>query len=375
MKLQHFYQSTAKYIAVVMIVLIALAAMPALPAMAAACTFTSNVTSGNWGTSGSWTRTGSSCDSSYPGSGTSGDIVVIASRDIITLNVSPTYSIASLTINNTSAPNGVTISGTYGLTVSGAITMNTPSSGGTTTLDVGAGTLNAASVSIPGSSSSSRDDTLSISTGTVNVSGDITFSGTAAQANLTFTGAGTLNIGGTLGSGGTFTRSTGTVNFNGSGAQTIPAYSYYNLTSSSTGGRTLASSGTIGVYGTFTPGSNAYTVTGSTVNFSSSSAQTIPAFNFNNLTSSSSGARTLASSGTVGVAGTFTPGSNSYTITGSTVEFNGSGTQTIPAFNFNNLTSSGAGGTDAGLQQHDRCGWHLYSRHECVHHHGQYGEL
>ena len=133
------------------------------------------------------------------------------------------------------------------------------------------------------------------------------------------------------------------MNFNGSGAQTIPAFGYNNLTSSSTGARTLASSGTVGVAGTFTPGTNAYTVTGSTVDFNGAGAQTIPAFAYNNLTSSSTGARTLASSGTVGVAGTFTPGTNAYTVTGSTVDFNSAGAQTIPAFGYNNLTSSSTG--------------------------------
>ena len=80
-----------------------------------------------------------------------------------------------------------------------------------------------------------------------------------------------------------------------------------------------------------------FTQTGATVNFAGSSSQNIPALNYNNLTSSSSGARVLASSGTIGIAGTFTPGTNSYTVTGSTVDFNGSGTQTIPAFNYYNL--------------------------------------
>src|SRR4029079_2013458 len=104
-----------------------------------------------------------------------------------------------------------------------------------------------------------------------------------------------------------------TVDFNGSGAETIPAFNYNNLTSSSTGARTL--SGTIGVAGAFTPGaSNSYTTTGSTVNFNGSSAQTIPAFSYFNLTSSSTGTRTLASSGAIGVAGAFTPGTNVYTV-------------------------------------------------------------
>lgn len=60
-----------------------------------------------------------------------------------------------------------------------------------------------------------------------------------------------------------------------------------------------------------------------------------------------SGARTLAPSGTIGIAGTFTPGPSSYTVTGSTVDFNNSsGSQTIPAFTFNNLSLSNTSGTD-----------------------------
>src|SRR5204862_469872 len=134
-----------------------------------------------------------------------------------------------------------------------------------------------------------------------------------------------------------------TIDFNGAGLQTIPAFAYNNLTSSNTGARTLAGSGTVGVAGTFTPGTNTYTITGSTVEFNGSGPQTIPAFNYNNLTSSNTGARTLAASGTIGVAGTFTPGTNAYTITGSTVNFNGAGPQTINAFAYNNLTSSSTG--------------------------------
>jgi len=141
----------------------------------------------------------------------------------------------------------------------------------------------------------------------------------------------------------TYATTGNTVNFNGTVAETIPAFDYNNLTSSSTGGRTLASSGTVGVAGTFTPGANAYAITGSTIDFNGTGSQTIPAFDFNNLRSSSTGDRTLASSGTIGVAGVFTPGSNAYTITGSTVDFNGGGSQTISAFDYNNLTSSSTG--------------------------------
>ncbi|HLA10003.1 MAG TPA: hypothetical protein VJ023_05250 [Pyrinomonadaceae bacterium] len=160
----------------------------------------------------------------------------------------------------------------------------------------------------------------------------------------TLANAGTIGIAAVFTPGGnTYTITGSTINFNGAGAQSIPAFNYNNLTSSNVGGRTLPNGGTVGIAGVFTPGTNAYTITGSTINFNGSGVQTIPAFNYNNLTSSSTGARTLANSGTIGIAEIFTPGTNVYTITGSTINFNGSGAQTIPAFNFNNLTSSSTG--------------------------------
>ncbi len=137
-----------------------------------------------------------------------------------------------------------------------------------------------------------------------------------------------------------------TVEYHGSSAQTIGAQSYGNLTSSFTGARTLATNAPIYIAGTFSPGANSYTVNNSTVNFDGAGAQTIPTFNFHHLTSSSSGTRTLAS-GTVGVAGTFTPGANSYTVSGSTVSFNGAA-QTIPAFTYHNLTTTGSGAKTLG---------------------------
>lgn len=73
----------------------------------------------------------------------------------------------------------------------------------------------------------------------------MTFSGTAAQAKLTFTGSGNLNIGGSISTGGTFTASTGTVNYNNLGAQTVNSYAYYNLTLSGSGDKTLAAATTI----------------------------------------------------------------------------------------------------------------------------------
>jgi hypothetical protein len=57
---------------------------------------------------------------------------------------------------------------------------------------------------------------------------------------LTFNGDGTINIGGNLGTAGTFTAGTGTVNFNSSGAQAIApfAYTFNNLILSGSGEKT-----------------------------------------------------------------------------------------------------------------------------------------
>mgnify|MGYP001571542936 FL=1 len=195
----------------------------------------------------------------------------------------------------------------------------------------------------------------------LNVASTVTYNSDQPQnidvlnfGNLTSSGAGsrTFPASQTVGIAGTFTKGTNsyittssTINYNGAGTQTIIAFDYNNLTSSSSGARTLASSGTIGIAGTFTHGSNSYTNTGSTIHFNGSSSQTIPAFNYNNLTSSSTGTRTLASSGTIGVAAAFTKGTNSYTTTSSTIDYNGTGSQNVTDFTYNNLTVSGIGTT------------------------------
>jgi len=286
----------------------------------------------------------------------------------------PQFNFNNLTISNTHGANAVTLvnGGTIG--VAGTFTP------GTSTFVITGNTMNfngAGAQTIPvfnyNNLTSSNVGARTLAAGTIGVAGafipgtnaytitgnTIDFNGSGAQTipafnynNLTSSnvGARTLANAGTIGIAGVFTIGTNaytttgsTIDFNGAGAQTIPAFNYNNLTSSNAGARTLANAGTIGIAGAFTPGTNTYTITGSTIDFNGAGAQTIPAFNYNNLTSSNVGARTLANAGTIGVAGVFTPGANTYTITGSTINFNGAGAQTIPVFNYNNLTSSNVG--------------------------------
>ncbi|MFA4864674.1 MAG: hypothetical protein WC605_13010, partial [Bacteroidales bacterium] len=286
--------------------------------------------------------------------------VIIANTGAITLNAVKVFNASvPLTINS-----GATLAmSTFLLTLNGDLINNGGTASGTTggVTITGTATQSIGAFTTTGTVSMTKTGSTATFQGNVGGAG-LTINGTGGTLNLgtvlthTFSGlwtqtAGTLDGGSSLlrfggsvgGTGGTFTAGTGTVEWFAAVAQTIPALNYNNLTSSSSGARTLASSGTIGVAGTFTPGTNAYTITGSTVDFNGSGSQTIPAFNYNNLTSSSSGARTLASPGTIGVAGTFTPGTNTYTVTGSTVNFNGTVDQAVTSFTYHNLILSVSG--------------------------------
>jgi hypothetical protein len=176
------------------------------------------------------------------------------------------------------------------------------------------------------------------------------------SGNTTLASSGSIKIAGAFTPGSqTFINTGSTIDFNNaSGGQTIPQFYYNNLTfSNATGGNTLVNGGTIYVAGVFNPGSSvtANTVTGNTFNYNNvAGSQTVAASYYNNLVvsnASSSFFTTLANSGTIYISGTFTPGvfAMSYTNTGSTVNFNNTtGGQTIPKFNFNNLTISNASG-------------------------------
>ncbi|HYG37881.1 MAG TPA: sugar-binding protein, partial [Cytophagales bacterium] len=138
-------------------------------------------------------------------------------------------------------------------------------------------------------------------------------------ASLTIANSNSLSVHGIWTNNGTFTPNTGTVIYASTGAQTISPDNYYNLQSSSTGSRTLSSSGTIYVGGAFIPGTNSYTITESTLNFNGADGQTIAAFGYDNLTTSGVGSKLL--SGNTTVNGYLT--SSSLDLNGRTLTING----------------------------------------------------
>jgi hypothetical protein len=180
---------------------------------------------------------------------------------------------------------------------------------------------------------------------TTNAGNTLSVSGNMTLTNGTFNTATAFPaVSGTVNVAG------GTVGFIGSIAQTIPAYNYHNLSSSSTGSRTLANSGTIGIAGVFTAGTNTYTTTGSTVNLNGGGAQSIPALNYNNLTLSNAGVKTL-DAGTTGIAGILSITGTAIakaTTNFATVKYNGSANQTITPMTYYGLDISSTGGTVSG---------------------------
>ncbi len=289
---------------------------------------------------------------------TTGGVISMASGTYLTAGA----GIPSNFTTNTFSPGSTVIfTGNVSETIPAYNYFNLTSTGTGARVLASTGTIGIAGVFTPGTNAY----TITGSTINFNGTGDqtipafnynnLTTSGARTIYYITYSNSGIIGVAGIFNPAATFTTGgriiTGsTIEFNGTGSQTIPAFTYNNLTTSgarTTNSITYASSGTIAIAGTFSPNATFTTggriITGSTIEFNGTGTQTIPAFTYNNLTSSNTGSRTLASSGTVGIAGNFTPGTNSYTVTGSTVDFNGSGAQTIGGITFNNLTTSNAG--------------------------------
>ena len=234
--------------------------------------------------------------------------------------------------------------------------------------------VSGATVTLDGNITRNAGDTLSVY-GTLSCGANIV----SGAGPFTIASGGTLGIGdpagisasgatGNIQVSGSRSFSTGaSYTFNGSSAQAtgtgLPA-TVNNLTVNNSAGVTLAGSTTVngtltltnGVFGigvnTLTLNGNVSAASGSLTSGAAgtvvynrgSDGQAVLASNYGNLTLSNF-KKTLAASGTIGIAGTFTPGSAvGHTVTGSTVAFNGPGAQTVPSWFYANLTL-GTGGT------------------------------
>ncbi|HKO58681.1 MAG TPA: hypothetical protein VJ276_22635, partial [Thermoanaerobaculia bacterium] len=220
----------------------------ATPLLGQNVTFTS-VQSGPWDDPNTWDVGGGQ----FPSDGSFHHVVIASGH---TVTIANSALAADLTFTGGGTSRSVVVSTGQFLTVNGAVTFNDPSGiGVTNTLDVGAGDATVGSVVLTGGSVANSISLLSIGSGTLTVNGGVTVSGLVSNAKITFSGAGTLDLSGSLGNGATLTNFTGApgslIRYSGTGAQTVGAYAYQRLILNKTSG-TASAGGTLSVAGTFT---------------------------------------------------------------------------------------------------------------------------
>ena len=278
--------------------------------------------SSDWATTANWRQWNGSAytvPSGYPN--TSSDNVFLPSTSSCVVN-SANLNASTVSVNNITIESGHTFTlnnASSVLNIAGSLTNNgtwaTPTIGSTVSFN-GAGVQTIPAMNYYNlQTATGGTKTLA---GTTNVSGVATI---GASSTLSL-GASTLNlsyIGTPIVITGTFTPSTGTVNYSGLGSQNVVSAAYYNLGTTGAGTKTLA--GTVSVSnsldlvdGTLTLGANTFNMNGSTITrtsgsidasnssatlvFGNSSLLTLPSSVFsttiNNLTLTNS--RVLASS-------------------------------------------------------------------------------
>jgi hypothetical protein len=195
------------------------------------------------------------------------------------------------------------------------------------TIDIGSGTMTVGGDLIQGPNQAGRAIHLALSTGSLTVNGWLI---QATGANISFAGAGSLNLNGNfINNGGTFNAGNGTVTYSGAASQTIAAVTYNHLSINKTAGSasiispltvngnlTLSTGGVLDVNANLTVAGNVTVGSGVTMN--------------------ENGA-TISVGGNWSQSGTFNP------TTGTTI-FNGTGDQAVSATTFNRVTINKASG-------------------------------
>jgi hypothetical protein len=293
--------------------------------------------------------------------GTPGSVATPTSSDVVTINANQTVS-----INVAAAARTLTVNGTLQFNTNNDLTMAnagsvTINNGGVLIFNTngqirgGANNANGILVVINSGASLQTQNTLGFRTGTGNTTltgsiavrpgnrgapsystgADYTFNGTSAQqTGNAITGANLLEISNPAGVTATNALSVNTL-VTASGATLDMGTNSLSLTAATHAGSL------------FTQNISATPITagmnwGGTVAYNGTGAQTIVPGFYTDL-DASGGNRTLSTADTIYIAGSFTPGTGIFTVTGSVVDFNREGDQEIPDFSFHNLVLSGSG--------------------------------
>lgn len=210
-----------------------LLALLAPSAFGANCTSTGT---GNWSTTGTW-----DCGI-VPGAA---DTVTI--QDGTTVTVTANASASTLTIEN-GANTFLVINANITLNVSGAasfVATNTNSRTRRITVNSGSQLLIGTTLTMAqGTNTGGVVELLINAGGLVDVGGNVAFSGTPVPL-VTFSGAGTMRVGGNVPTGATITPSTGTLVLDGIGTQALGTYTTYPILSISKTAGSVTTSGAI----------------------------------------------------------------------------------------------------------------------------------
>ncbi|MBI5021666.1 MAG: InlB B-repeat-containing protein [Ignavibacteriales bacterium] len=290
--------------------------------------------SGDWSNSGTYLATNN--NSTVVFAGTSQLLSGATTFRSMTVNASSTLTLNSniivttLVIDGTLDPNepACTVTGMSSLTVNSGGTLLVKRSTFSGNYSATTKTLAAGSI-------------VSYAASTINQTVDNTLN----YSTLIIAGSMTKSLAGNLPALNSTTSSTGNINVN-SGTFDLLSYTANRGTTVAGGSVSIANGATIKIGGI-----NSFPINYASVNLGTNStveyagtAQTITPLLYYNLTNSSAGSRTFPSTGTIGISGIFTPGSSSFSVSGSTVSFNGSSSQLIPGFTFNNLTIDNTSG-------------------------------
>ncbi|MDP3359726.1 MAG: hypothetical protein Q8S41_10295, partial [Lutibacter sp.] len=192
-------------------------------------TITSTATGGNWNATTTWF----------------GGIIPATTDDVViavgaTVTVTDNRTVKSVALAGGSSNTKLQINSGITLTVTGDVSLNGPGVNNfTNELAVGSGILNVGgNLIVGGGGGSNRNGILSITTGAVTVTGNVSLTSNS-NAQINFSSSGILKIAGTFTLGnGTFTPSIGTIEYNGND-QAIESTSYYNLETSGSGTKTM----------------------------------------------------------------------------------------------------------------------------------------
>ena len=214
---------------------------------------------GNWNRTDMWQKyDGTSWNNTteYPGQNPGTGRVTIRNGHQLDLNLSVANSIGSIYMQYGNDRSDIDFNDGSVLNVTGEVVIAGSSTDNRfKAIRVNNGTLSAASITIDSEDDNQRDAFIQIDNGTVSVIGDVVLNNTNRRTYVSFIGGGTLNVGGDMSGGGITsnnngaTVASGTVNYNGTGAQSVADYTYYNLTFSGGGAKTVA--GAITVDGVF----------------------------------------------------------------------------------------------------------------------------